>query len=68
MAALAVPAGQGVAVKEEKGQYAPAGHKTGAPLAQKKEAGQGTQVSWRRRELWSATYKTEDADAAMPFG
>ena len=45
--ALNVPAGQGVATKEAKGQKYPAGHLTGTPLAQVLEAGQGTQVSWR---------------------
>jgi hypothetical protein len=34
MAALAVPAGQSVALKEEKGQYLPAGQMTGPPEAQ----------------------------------
>jgi hypothetical protein len=34
MAALAVPAGQGVALTELSGQYAPAGHSKGAPVAQ----------------------------------
>ena len=33
-APLCVPAGQAVALKEEKGQKAPAGQSTGAPLAQ----------------------------------
>ena len=51
VAALAVPGGQGEGVTEESGQNPPAGHSAGAPLAQKKEAGQGTQVSWRTRWL-----------------
>ena len=34
VAALAVPAVQGVAVTEEKGQYAPAGHREGVPEEQ----------------------------------
>ncbi len=54
VAALAVPAGQGVASTEKEGQKLPAGHSTGAPLVQKKEAGQGTQVSWRMRWLSSS--------------
>ncbi len=42
-----VPAGQGIAFTEENGQKKPTGQRTGAPEAQKKVAGQGTQVSWR---------------------
>jgi hypothetical protein len=34
VAALKVPAGQAVALKEEKGQKDPAGQRTGLPLAQ----------------------------------
>jgi hypothetical protein len=34
VAALNVPAGQAVALKEEKGQYEPAGQRTGAPEEQ----------------------------------
>ena len=49
VAALAVPAGQGVGVVEKGGQKWPVGHSTGAPDAQKNEVGQGTQVSWRMR-------------------
>ncbi len=41
------PAGQSKGVKEERGQKVPAGHITGKPEEQKKEAGHGTQVSWR---------------------
>ena len=44
-AALEVPAGQGVALKDSGGQKKPAGHSNGAPGApQKKEAGQGRHV------------------------
>jgi len=45
VAALEVPGGQAVALREEKGQKDPAGHRMGPPLTQKKEAGQGVQVS-----------------------
>ena len=44
-----VPAGHAVALAEFTGQYEPAGHTTGAPEEQKKEAGHGTQVSCRIR-------------------
>jgi hypothetical protein len=67
VAALAVPGGQGEGVTEESGQKPPAGQITGAPLAQKKEAGQGTQVSWRTRWLnCSATYTLPLASTAVP--
>jgi hypothetical protein len=44
VAALAVPGGHCVALMELRGQYAPAGQVTGAPEAQEKEVGQGTQA------------------------
>jgi hypothetical protein len=50
-AADQVPAGHSVAFMEDSGQKAPGGHITGAPDAQKKPAGQGTQVSVRTRLL-----------------
>jgi hypothetical protein len=43
------PAPQGVGFTDDSGQNEPAGQMTGAPDEQKKEAGQGTQVSWRMR-------------------
>ena len=45
VAALAVPAGQGVGCKEERGQKWPAVQVMGAPEEQEYEAGQGTHVS-----------------------
>ena len=55
VAALAVPAGQGVGVVEEGLQKWPAMHGTGVPEAQMYAAGQGSQASWRIRGLvWSA--------------
>ncbi len=48
---LNVPAGQGVALKEPKGQKDPAGHTTGTPLAQKKPALHGMHCSRRMRLL-----------------
>ncbi len=51
VAALKVPAAQGEAVEEERGQKWPGGQITGTPEAQWKEAGQGTHVSWRTRAL-----------------
>ncbi len=50
-AVLAVPAGQGVGVKELKGQKDPLEQSTGAPVEHAKPAGHGTQVSWRKRLL-----------------
>ena len=43
----AVPAGQGVGLKELKGQNEPPGQTTGPPEAHAKPAGQGTHDSWR---------------------
>jgi hypothetical protein len=57
-AALALPGEQGVASTEKGGQKWPTGHSTGAPLVQKKEAGQGTQVSWRMRWLLQSAAKS----------
>jgi hypothetical protein len=64
-----VPAAQGVAFTEYGGQKKPAGHSAGAPEAQKKEAGQGVQVSWRI--LWlnkSVTKSCPLASTATPAG
>ena len=52
-AALQVPAAHGTASTEAKGQKEPGGQATGAPEEQKKEAGQGTQVSCRKRLVLS---------------
>jgi hypothetical protein len=43
-----VPPGHAVALTDAHGQKEPGGHATGAPEAQKKEAGQGEKVSVRR--------------------
>ena len=60
---LCVPAGQSVALKEEKGQKAPAVHSTGPPLAQKKPAGQGWHCSLRSL-LFPASVSTREPSAA----
>ncbi len=63
------PAGQGVALTEDSGQKEPAGHSAGAPEAQKKEAGQGTQASWRTLLLvQSTTSNRVSASTATPTG
>ena len=64
-----VPGGQAVALMEERGQRDPAGQRMGAPLEQKKEAGQGTQVSWRMRLLLrSAVKRTPEGEMARKIG
>ena len=68
-AAEKVPPGQGVTVTEAHGQKEPGGQVTGAPEAQKKEAGQGVHV--RARRLWAASSATTTTPAAvtvMPCG
>ena len=66
---LYVPAGQGVAFSEKGGQKEPAGHNTGVPEAQKWDAGQGPQVTWRTRLLdASATTISPLALTATPVG
>ncbi len=55
------PPGHGVAFKEAKGQKEPAGQRTGAPDAQKYEAGQGEHVS--RRSRWPTSSVTAMAPA-----
>ncbi len=64
-----VPARQGVAFTEYSGQKEPAGQSTGAPEAQKKEAGQGVQVSWRILWLtYSAVKSTPNGVTAKNVG
>jgi hypothetical protein len=66
-AAEKVPAGHAVAFTDAHGQKEPGGQATGAPEAQKKEAGHGTHV--RARSLLassSPTTMTPDAVTATP--
>ena len=69
LAALEVPAGQSCGVMVESAHQAPCGHRVGVPLAQKYEAGQGTQVSARMRLLaYSAVKRTPEGDMVREIG